>query len=106
MSATSDLMERGRQAAIGYCERLGMTFDAELAFSSDSTFTARDGDEGVLVFVTVTRRQGAGPATIPSHVEQTAKAAGYRLDSIQILMLSEDRALLRHHRDAGSAVPS
>lgn len=101
---TPTMQERGRDAAKVYCERIGFTFDAEFAFSSDTTFTCRDGEQLVLVHVLTRSTRGTtSPHRVPKHIRQTAKAAGARLDQVTLLVIGEDRALLRHHRDVQEA---
>lgn len=97
---TRTMQERGLDAAKAYCERCGFTFDAAFAFSSDSTFTCSDGEQLVLVYTKTRKTAGTAATVIPKHIRQTAAAAGARLDLIELLIIAEDRALLRHHRNA------
>lgn len=108
---------KGEDAAVAFLERIGMEI-AERNWSckhGEVDAIARDG--GVLVFIEVKTRNGIEKGTpedavTPAKQKRYAKIAKaylaslrdadveVRFDVITILVLSEDRALLRHHRAA------
>ena len=106
-----DMRARGIAAATAYLERIGNTIVA----SGDEAPAGTDIiciDEDTLVGALVIVRQRPEPEiTVPAEALDVALAAvhGYwdtyrtqrraiRVDVISILVLSEDRALLRHYR--------
>lgn len=110
------LKSRGEDAAAAYLERCGICV-VERDWHCDAgviDIIAFDGD--VLVIVDVkTRRtasQGGSQAVSPAVTRRVRKLAevyleyadledmAWRYDRIELLVISEDRALLRHHRDA------
>lgn len=111
------LGERGEDAAAAYLERAGMIV-AERNWRCDKgevDIVALD--EGAVVFVEVKTRRTASKGT-PEEAVTPAKQRRYRtlaqaylqhaglhdvtvrFDVISILVIAEDRALLRHHRAA------
>lgn len=111
------LGERGEDAAVAYLERAGLTI-VERNWRSQSgeiDIVALDGDALVLVEVKTRRSAAKGnpeEAITPAKRRRYARlAAAYiqhagvepvatRFDVIALLVISEDRALLRHHRAA------
>ena len=110
------LKSRGEDAAAAYLERCGICV-VERGWHCDAgviDIVAFDGD--VLVVVDVkTRRaasQGKGQAVTSAGTRRVRRLAEayleyadlrekeWRYDRIELLVISEDRALLRHHRDA------
>lgn len=96
----TEIKQRGLDAAKAFVTRIGMTYLKSV--SEDSTladaFYALDGDQLVLVYVSTRRRVG-GPDPQPSRGSlKSAKLQGIRLDMIQLTVIAQDRALLRHHR--------
>ena len=108
---------KGEDAAVAFLERIGMQI-AERNWKckhGEVDAIARDG--GVLVFIEVKTRNGVERGTpedavTPAKQKRYAKIAKaylatlenadveVRFDVVTILVLSEDRALLRHHRAA------
>lgn len=104
---TPQMTARGIAAAKAYMERLGATIEGETRVAKPGFYVshvdeAPDKDRCALVLVRVYEHSSEGrkPATIGKRVRQIADADGLRVDVIDILMLAEDRALLRHHRGA------
>lgn len=114
--STSSLKQRGKDAAVSFLERSGMTI-VERCWSSEVgciDVVALDGDQLVLVdVVTVSAGHQKGDQTVSAATARRIKriAASYieandlgeiswRFDRITLLVIAEDRALLRHHRDA------
>lgn len=114
--STSSLKQRGEDAAVAFLERCGMTI-VERRWSCDAgriDVIALEGDQLVLVdVVTVTAgHQKEGQAVSAATARRIKRiAASYveanglgdirtRFDRIILLVIAEDRALLRHHRDA------
>lgn len=115
--AGSKLGERGEDAAAAYLERMGMTLVERnwRTKSGEVDIVALDGDEVVLVEVKTRRTISAGT---PEEAVTPAKQRRYkrlaeaylartgsddtriRFDVISILVIAEDRALLRHMRAA------
>lgn len=111
------LGERGEDAAAAYLDRSGLTVVERnwRCPSGEIDIVALDGE--VLVLCEVKTRKGVGKGT-PEEAVTPAKqkrykrlAAAYlqaegleqvevRFDVITLLVLAEDRALLRHHRAA------
>jgi len=111
------LGERGEDAASAYLERSGLTVVERnwRCPSGEIDIIALDGD--VLVLCEVKTRKGVGKGT-PEEAITPAKQKRYkrlaatylqaqgldpvevRFDVITLLVLAEDRALLRHHRAA------
>lgn len=111
------LGERGEDAAVAYLERAGLTIVERnwRCQSGEIDIVALDGDALVLVEVKTRRSAAKGN---PEEAITSAKrrryarlAAAYiqhagvepvatRFDVIALLVISDDRALLRHHRAA------
>lgn len=110
------LKSRGEDAAAAYLERCGICV-AERSWRCDAgviDIVAFDGD--VLVIVDVKTRRAAtkrvSQDVTPAVARRVRKLAEayleyadlrekeWRYDRIELLVISEDRALLRHHRDA------
>jgi len=111
------LGERGEDAAAAYLERIGMTVVERnwRCAAGEIDIVALDGE--VLVFCEVKTRKGVSKGTPEESVTPTKQrryrrlADAYiqasalqdvavRFDVITLLVLAEDRALLRHHRSA------
>ena len=111
-----ELGRRGEDAAAAYLERSGMTIVERnwRASPGEVDIVALDGDEIVLAEVKTRRtaRKGTPEEAVTPAKQRTyarlaqayAAHAGadvpIRFDVISILVLGEDRALLRHHRAA------
>lgn len=113
----TELGSRGEEAAAAYLERSGMTIlDRNWnCRSGEVDIVAIDGD--ALVFVEVKTRKTDSKGT-PEEAVSASKQQRYgriartyiekaglidpsvRFDVVAIKAISEDRALLRHHRDA------
>lgn len=116
MPESKSVKQRGEDAAAAYLERAGIAV-IERRWQSDAgriDVLAWEGDQLVLVDIK-TRQAGQSPVNQPMstatkrRIERIAKAClnyadphdkTWRYDRIQLLVISEDRALLRHHRDA------
>ncbi len=114
------LKQRGEHAASAYLERVGICV-VERDWRTDAgviDIVAFDGDTLVIVDVR-TRRSGhqAGnqqvTAAMARRIRKLTKAyieyadlqdKAWRHDRIELLAISEDHALLRHHRDALSSM--
>ncbi|MDZ4654575.1 MAG: YraN family protein [Coriobacteriia bacterium] len=114
---TTELGVRGETAAVEYLQRTGMTV-AERNWrcaTGEVDIVALDGAELVFVEVKTRRSVNAGTpeeAVSPSKQKRLARLARayiahadltsvpVRFDVIAIRVLSDDRALLRHHRAA------
>jgi len=111
------LGDRGEDAAVAYLERAGMTVVERnwRCSAGEIDVIALDGDELVLCEVKTRRTASKGTpdeAVTPAKQRRYARlAAAYiqhaglqepkvRFDVVSILVISEDRALLRHHRAA------
>jgi len=111
------LGERGEDAAVAYLERVGMTVVERnwRCSSGEIDVIALDGDVVVLCEVKTRRTTSKGSpdeAVTPAKQRRYARlAAAYiqhaglvdpsvRFDVVSILVIAEDRALLRHHRAA------
>jgi putative endonuclease len=111
------LGERGEDAATAYLERAGLTVVERnwRCNSGEIDIVALDADTVVLVEVKTRRSVKAGTpeeAVTPAKQRRYAKLAqaylqsagiadvGVRFDVISLLVIAEDRALLRHHRAA------
>ncbi len=111
------LGDRGEDAATAYLERVGMTIIERnwRCASGEVDIIALDGDELVLCEVKTRRTSSKGSpdeAVTPAKQRRYSRlAAAYiqraglvdpavRFDVISILVIAEDRALLRHHRGA------
>ena len=114
---TRRLGDRGEDAAAAYLERAGMTIVERNWRCTAGEVDIVALDERVLVFCEVKTRRTAAKGTpdaavTPAKQRKYARlAAGYvqenglgdtqvRFDVVSILVLTEDRALLRHHRAA------
>lgn len=115
--ADKNLGIKGEDAAVAFLERIGMPI-VERNWSckhGEVDAIARDGE--ALVFIEVKTRNGVEKGTpedavTPAKQKRYAKIAKaylatladadveVRFDVVTILVLSEDRALLRHHRAA------
>lgn len=119
MDKKQDMKARGEDAAAAYLERVGVCV-VERNWRCEQgaiDIVAFDGD--MLVMVAVKTRWSTGrvverslSATAKRRVAQMANAyleyadldgTPWRYDEVCLLVISEDRALLRHHRDAMSA---
>lgn len=116
MSDKRSMKERGKDAAAAYLERVGIcVFERDYEHGSATVdVIAWEGD--TLAFVDVAVRRTADKRTLngvsKSRLGRMRRAAkGYiqqaglpqpqvRFDAIDILVIAEDRALLRHHRAA------
>ncbi len=115
--ARKRLGERGEDAAAAYLERAGMTVVERnwRCPSGEVDIVALDGEEIVLVEVKTRRTIAKGTpedAITPAKQRKYAKLAEayvqhcgnvdapLRFDVVTILVIAEDRALLRHHRAA------
>ena len=107
-----DIQERGRAAARAYLERIGQAvLGAEAAPAAKAIdILSIDGDTLVATLVRV-RQQPAEVAPVSGRTLDAAlrsiidhrnshapQCDAVRVDVISILVLSEDRALLRHYR--------
>lgn len=110
------LKQRGEEAAATYLERCGIAV-FERQWSCDAgriDILAWDGDVLVLADVRTrkTSQQGRGQAVSAAVARKVRRIADayieyadlqdvrWRYDRIDILVINEDRALLRHHRHA------
>lgn len=111
MSSKHTLKQKAEDAAVAYLGRLGMTV-VERDWKGKTTIqiVALDGD--ILVFVRVTsRRVGTEFSGLTkgilrdldraakAYMEENNRTGQYRIDRIDLFVVAEDRALLRHHRD-------
>lgn len=113
------LKSRGEDAASAFLERCGICV-VERDWRCDDgviDIVAFDGDVLVVVDVKTKRAatKGVSQAVTPAVARRVRKLAEayleyaglrekeWRYDRIELLVISEDRALLRHHRDALSA---
>lgn len=115
--ASKRLGERGEDAAVAYLERIGFDIVERnwRCQSGEVDIVALDGE--VLVLCEVKTRKGVSKGTPEESVTPAKQkrysrlAAAYvqhvgiepvemRFDVITLLVLAEDRALLRHHRAA------
>lgn len=111
------LGERGEDAAAAYLERSGMTVVERnwRCQSGEIDIVALDGDELVLVEVKTRRNVSRGTpddAVTPAKQRRYRRLAesylaqagagplNVRFDVVSILVIAQDRALLRHHRAA------
>jgi len=111
------LTKRAHAAAIAYLERAGMGVVAEHYKTQDGIIPIIATDENILVRVDVTvRQEGTKLPTLPQAARLAARRlqmADYiedivpdgvdialRYDTIDIMVVAEDRALLRHHKAA------
>lgn len=116
----SELARRGEDAAAAYLERIGLTIVERnwRCTSGEADVIALDGDTLVIVEVKTRRSVSAGTpeeAVSPTKQRTLVRIARHylahagldeaqtRFDVIAIRPLGEDRALLRHHRDAFTA---
>lgn len=113
-----NIRERGIDAAGAYLERVGAELvDEEVADRPEGVdLLAIDGDTLVAAVVQVRRNSGPDDGYIPDATldtilvsladrrdTQLPMLAALQVDLIAILVLSEDRALLRHHRGLRTA---
>jgi putative endonuclease len=113
---SKSLKQRGEDAAVAFLERTGMAI-VDRRWSCDSgqiDVIALDGDQLALVDVRTVQagRQdelGSVSAAVARRIKKVASAyiqandlgdIKWRFDQISLLVVAEDRALLRHHRDA------
>lgn len=87
-------LERAIDAAKAYAERVGMVVLEPVA----GGFHAYDGGADVYVTVAIGRTSSAAMSQPTAAQRRYAARAGWRLDRIELRLLSEDRALLRHMR--------
>ena len=115
--ASKRLGERGEDAAAAYLERIGLTVVERNWRCPSGEIDIVALDEDVLVLCEVKTRKGVSKGT-PEESVTPAKQKRYkrlasayvqfaalepvemRFDVITLLVLAEDRALLRHHRAA------
>lgn len=112
--------QRGEDAAAAYLERVGICV-VERKWSCDAgvvDIIAFDGDTLVVTDVKTSKAAGqkvsqAVSAAMARRIRRIAEAylefadlhdVTWRFDRIDLLVISEDRALLRHHRDAINTV--
>lgn len=113
MSEKPSLKLRGEDAAAAYLERVGICVIDRSWSCSAGTIDVLAWESDTLVLVNVTTRRSC--KTSPDGVSEAAKrrvrriakayleyadleSVSWRLDHIDILVIAEDRALLRHHR--------
>lgn len=113
---SKSLKLRGEDAAVAFLERTGMTI-VDRRWSCESgriDVIALDGDQLVLVDVRTVqaghqKELGSVSAAAARRIKKVASAyiqanglgdIRTRFDRVSLLVISEDRALLRHHRDA------
>lgn len=113
---SKSMKQRGEDAACAFLERVGICV-IERKWSCDAgtiDVLGWDGDQLVLVDVkTVRSGHQGGLGTVSAAVSRRIKkvASAYieandlgditwRFDRVSLLVISEDRALLRHHRNA------
>ena len=113
------MTERGHDATVAYLGRSGMQIVAENYKTPDGIIPiiATDGDTLVRVGIKVTTMDGkVGDYSMPSaatRIKHHVQMADYiskvapegvdiavRFDDVQLKVIAEDRALLRHHRAA------
>lgn len=116
MDENKSLKSRGEDAAAAYLERVGMRI-AERSWSCDAgtvDIVAFDSDVLVVVDVKTTKgcRQGREMGLVDAKRRRAGRLAAaylayadlrnvsWRFDEIDLLVIGDDRALLRHHRDA------
>jgi len=113
---SKSMKQRGEDAACAYLERVGVcVFERKWSCGAGTIdVLGWDGDQLVLVDVKTVKagRQsepGSVSAAVARRVEKVASAyieandlgdISWRYDRVTLLVISEDRALLRHHRDA------
>lgn len=113
----AEMGKRGEDAAAAYLERVGMTVEVRnwrCAFG-EIDIVARDGADLVLCEVKTRRSESAGSAEeavsaakrkrlvrlAEAYASATSRVAGRtRFDVIAIRVLANERALLRHYRNA------
>lgn len=117
MTNKRTLKERGSDAAVAYLERTGLTVVEVNRKTDHGIIPVLALDDTTLVHVTVRVYKGSSPepyeptrATMLKHrqrlldyMAQTGIDLSMRFDVITILVIAEDRALLRHHRAAYTA---
>lgn len=116
----SEVARRGEDAAAAFLERVGMAIEDRnwRTSSGEIDIVAREDDTLVFVEVKTRRSERAGTAedaVSPTKQRQVARIAkayiaahpeapeAVRFDVVAIRVLGEDRALLRHYRDAFGA---
>lgn len=120
MSDVSSMKKRGEDAAAAYLERAGICV-IERKWQCEAgviDVVAWDGDTLIVVDVVTRRASRQGQAWEPTrarlrrvkrlvnaYIQQADlnELTPWRYDRIDLLVISDDRALLRHHRDAISA---
>jgi putative endonuclease len=116
MAKKGSLKQRGEDAASAYLERVGIcVVERDWRHGSDGVhMIAWDADQLVFVDVKTSRasRHGGSQAVSAGtvrRIKRLARAylksadlanASWRYDRVDLLLIGEDRALLRHHRDA------
>ena len=112
-----EIRERGIAASRAYVERVGQRMlDTEsITPPADIDFLGIDGDTLVGTIVYVVLSSDELPVVPESTLDASLEAVldyrdshslecpEVRLDTISLLIIAEDRALLRHHRGARSA---
>lgn len=119
MTEKRSMKDRGEDAAASYLERIGIAV-VERRWSCEVgriDVIAWDGDTLVIVDVVTRKASRQSELWTPTpakarRVKRLAKAyvqyadlnesTPWRYDRIDLLVISDDRALLRHHRDAMS----
>lgn len=88
------LVERGIGAAAEYLRRLGWTNVTVAELGTPPRITGDDAGDAVTVYVEVSDR----PTSSCGSVQHQPDPGTSRTDVISILVIGENRALLRHHR--------
>jgi len=115
-----DIRERGIAAARAFLERLDLrVIDPGESGIDGADILAVDGDTlvGVMVQVGRSAEELPGNPTVETlaqllpalerrQEELAPEASGTRVDLISLLVIAEDRALLRHHRAVGTDLES
>jgi len=120
MTDKKSLKLRGEDAAAAYLERVGICVVERNWRCSAGTIDiiAWDADTLVVVDVKTSRSSGKGVSQVVSaaksrQIKRLAQAylqyadleeTGWRYDRVDLLVISDDRALLRHHRDAFNSI--
>jgi len=90
------LQERGVVATKAYLDNVGIK---NVSLVEPSTLRGEEGDKVVVVFVRAQRTPTDKKITKSWLNRMRRKVSPDRYDFVSILVLAEDRALLRHHRD-------
>jgi len=108
-----DIRQRGVAAARAYLERVGQrALDESITPPEDIDILGIDGDTlvGTIVYVVLSSEElpVVPEPTLDANLEavlvhrdsHSPECPEVRLDVISLLIIAEDRALLRHHREA------